>query len=85
MRGDGYKEQKEVDEKCRRIRLEHMNSMTPKDRLIGDIMRMKILIKKHSRQESYNEQFSFSNQLKRYIKLTNRNNKEIAENLDIHN
>ena len=78
------KEQKEVDEEFRRIRLERLNSMTPKDRLIGDVMQMKILIKKYFRQESYDEQYSFSNQLKRYIKLTNRNNKEIAENLDIH-
>lgn len=78
------KEQKEVDEEFRRIRFERLNNMTTKDRLIGDVMQMRILIKKYFHQESYDEQYSFSNQLKRYIKLTNRNNKEIAENLDIH-
>lgn len=78
------KEQREVDEEFRKIRLERLSSMTAKDKLIGDMMQMKILIKKYFRQELYDEQYSFANQLKRYIKLTNRSNKEIAENLDIH-
>lgn len=77
-------EQRKVDEDFRRIRLERLNSMTAKDKMIGDMMQMKILLKKYFRQEEYNEQYSFANQLKRYIKLTNRNNKEIAANLDIH-
>lgn len=78
------KEQREVDEEFRKIRLERLSSMTAKDKLVGDMVQMKILIKKYFRQESYDERYSFANQLKVYIKLTNRSNKEIAENLDIH-
>jgi hypothetical protein len=37
--------------------------MTAKDTLIGDMMQMKILIKKYFRQESYDERYSFANQL----------------------
>ena len=70
------KEQREVDEEFRKIRLERLSSMTAKDKLIGDMMQMKILIKKYFRQELYDEQYSFANQLKRY---SNRSNKEIAE------
>lgn len=78
------KEQRAVDEEFRKLRLEHLKDLTAKDRLVGDIIQMKVLIKKYFRQEMYDEQFSFANQLKAYIKLTNRSNKEIAENLDIH-
>jgi plasmid maintenance system antidote protein VapI len=78
------KEQRTVDKEFRKLRLEHLKSLTAKDRLIGDIIQMKVLIKKYFRQDRYNEQYSFANQLKAYIKLTNRSNKEIAANLDIH-
>ncbi len=77
-------EQKKVDEEFIRIRLDRLNSMTPKEILIGNMMQMKLLIKRYFQQDTYDELYGFSNQLKKYIKLTNRNNKEIAENLDIH-
>ena len=45
---------------------------------------MKILVKQYLQGNGYEEGFSFSNQLKRYIKITQRSNKEIASNLNIH-
>lgn len=77
-------DQKEVNEEFRKLRLERLKNMTPKEILIGNIMQMKLLIKHYFQKDTYEEAFSFSNQLKKYIKLTNRNNKEIANNLDIH-
>ncbi len=77
-------EQKEVDEEFRKIRLERLKSMTPKEILIGNMMQMKLLMKQYFEKDTYEEAFNFSNQLKQYIKLSNRSNKEIAQNLDIH-
>lgn len=77
-------EQKEVAEEFRKLRLERLNSMTPHDRLVGNIMQMKILLKRYFEQADYEEQYSFSNQLRKYIKLTERSNKEIADNLGVH-
>lgn len=78
------KEQKKVDEEFRKIRLERLKNMSPKDILIGKMMQMKSLIKRYFQQNSYDDKYSFPNQLKHYIKLTTRNNKEIATNLGIH-
>jgi plasmid maintenance system antidote protein VapI len=80
----GAKEQKDIDEEFKIIRLMHLNNMSAQAKLAGSVFQMKILMKKYFGQEVFNEQYSFSNQLKKYIKLTGRNNKEIAQNLDIH-
>lgn len=77
-------EQKEVADEFRRLRLERLSSMTSRDRLVGNIMQMKILLKRYFEQTDYEEQYSFSSQLRKYIKLTERSNKEIAENLGVH-
>lgn len=77
-------EQKEVDEEFLKIRLERMKNMSPHDLLVSNLIQMKILIQQYLKENEYAESFSFSNQLRRYIKITQRSNKEIANNLDVH-
>ena len=77
-------EQKEVNEEFLKIRLERLKSMTPHEILVSNLIQMKILIKQYLHGNKYKEEFSFSSQLKRYIKITQRSNKEIASNLNIH-
>jgi len=45
---------------------------------------MKFLLQSYFKSGAYKSTFSFANQLRRYIEITRKNNKEIAENLDIH-
>ena len=78
------KEQKEVEEEFRILRAERLKNMSQKEVLVGKILQMKYLLKSYFKAEKYNPTNSFSNQLRTYIKITNRSNKEIAENLDIH-
>lgn len=40
-------EQKEVDEEFRKIRLERLNSMTLREKLIGNMMQMKLLMRRY--------------------------------------
>ncbi|MCB0597509.1 MAG: helix-turn-helix transcriptional regulator [Lewinellaceae bacterium] len=77
-------EQKKVDEEFRRIRMERLKNMSESDILTANLIKIKLRIKDYFKRSKFEEKFSFSNQLKEYIKITKRSNKEIAENLNIH-
>ena len=77
-------EQKKADAEFLRIRLERLKNMSVQEILVSRILQMKFLMKAYFREEKFDPNFSFANQLKAYINITNRSNKEIAENLDIH-
>jgi len=77
-------EEKEVREEFRKLRLEQLKNMSEADILFGQLMKMKLQLQDYFKQQKYDAQFSFPNQLKRYISLTKRSNKEIAGNLGVH-
>ena len=77
-------EQKEVDEEFRKIRLERLKNMTDQERLVSNLLRLKYQIKMYLESGDYSEEYNFSNLLRRYIEVTQRNNKEIADDLSIH-
>ena len=77
-------EQKKVDEEFRKIRLERLKNMTPRDILLSNLLQMKYRMEDYFRQPAFMSVFSFANQLRYYIKISKRSNKEIASNLDIH-
>ena len=80
----GDKEQKEAEAEFRRLRAERLKNMSSQEILVSKILQMKYLLRAYFKSDKYDPNFSFANQLKRYIEITNKNNKEIAENLDIH-
>ena len=77
-------EQRKVEEEFRRIRMERLKNMSESDILTANLIKIKLRIKDYFKRSKFEEKFSFSNQLKEYIKITKRSNKEIAENLNIH-
>lgn len=79
-----HTEQQEVNEEFRKIRLERLQNMTAHERLVSNLLQLKYQIKIYLEKHSYKEEFSFSNQLRRYIQVTQRNNKEVADDLSIH-
>lgn len=77
-------EQQQVNEEFLSIRLERLKNMTAHDLLVSNLIQMKLLIQQYLKENKYNDNYSFANQLKKYIKISQRSNKEIANNLDIH-
>lgn len=78
------KEQKEAEEEFRRLRVQRLKEMSSQEILISEILQMKYLLEAYFKSNKYNSSYSFSNQLRNYIEITKKSNKEIAENLDIH-
>lgn len=78
------KEQKEAEEEFRRLRVQRLKEMSSQEILISEILQMKYLLEAYFKLNKYNSSYSFSNQLRNYIEVTKKSNKEIAENLDIH-
>lgn len=77
-------EQKKVEEEFRKIRMEMLKNMSESDILAANLTKIKLRIRNYFKRDKFEEEFSFSNQLKEYIEITKRSNKEIAKNLNIH-
>jgi transcriptional regulator with XRE-family HTH domain len=77
-------EEKEADKEFRELRLSQLKNMTESDILYGRIMKLKLRMKAYLSENKFVGEYSFSNQLRLYSKIINRNNKEFAEDLGIH-
>jgi len=77
-------EQQVVEEEFRSIRMNMLKERSEQQRLLSELMRMKLLIKDYLKTSQYDEAFSFSNQLQAYIKTIERPKKDFAEEIDIH-
>lgn len=78
------KEKKEADEELLRLRLKRLKEMSDEQVLHSELMRMKLLMKSYFKQNKFDENFSFSNQLKKYIELLKKSHIEFARDIDIH-
>ena len=58
--------------------------MSESEILFGNLMRIKLRMQDYFKRNKYENQYSFSKQLKEYIDIINRTNKEFADNIDIH-
>lgn len=77
-------EQKEAEEEFRKLRLERLKQASPQEKLLSKLLQMKYLMQAYFRIEKYDSTFNFSNQLKQYINISDRSNKEIAGHLNVH-
>ncbi|MEM9885257.1 MAG: helix-turn-helix transcriptional regulator [Bacteroidota bacterium] len=77
-------EQKAVEEEFRKIRLERLNNMSASEILFGNLVKFKLQMQDYFKKRAFEEAFSFSSQLKNYIKITKKSNKDFAENIGIH-
>ena len=78
------REQREAEEEFRKLRAERLKKMTSHEILVSNVLQMKYLLQAYFKADNYDSTYSFSNQLRNYISITKRSNKEIAGNLDIH-
>jgi transcriptional regulator with XRE-family HTH domain len=65
-------------------RLELIKNMSESDIIFSNLMRMKIQIDDYIEGNSYDERFSFSNQLSEYLSITKRSQKDFAAEIDIN-
>ena len=77
-------ERKQADEEFRRLRFERLKEMSDEQILQGELMRMRLLMKDYFKQSEYMENYSFPNQLKKYIGLLKKTRADFAADLDIH-
>lgn len=77
-------EQRVVDKELRELRLKRLQEMTDSQKLFGQLMKIKYRMQDYFESSKYDQQFSFSNQLKEYSSIINRTNKDFAKDLGLH-
>ncbi|MFK8165538.1 MAG: hypothetical protein AB8H12_24030 [Lewinella sp.] len=77
-------EQQEIREEFLKLRLERLKSMSDEELISLDLFAFKLRLKKYFENDKYDDAFSFSSQLKKYLKITRRSNADVARNLGIH-
>lgn len=77
-------EREEVEKEFRQIRLKSLKERTEGQRILSELMRMKLLIRDYLERFEYEEEYSFSSQLKQYVQIINRTHKEFANEVNLH-
>ena len=78
------KEKEEIEEEFKALRLKALRERTEEQRLLSELMRMKLLMKDYFERGSFEGEFLFSNQLEQYIRILGRSQKAFAEEIDLH-
>lgn len=73
-----------ADEEFRKLRFEQLKNMSDEQILKGELLRMKLLMKDYFDQSSFIEEYSFSNQLRKYISLLKKTMVDFSSDIDIH-
>lgn len=77
-------EKQEIETRFREHRLQALKERTEEQRLLSELMRMKLLIKDYLDRGDFEEDFSFPNQLGLYLKIIRRSQREFSEEIDLH-
>lgn len=78
------KEKQEIEKEFKALRLKALKERTEEQRLLSELMRMKLLIRDYLERSGFEIDFSFANQLAQYIKILGRSHKNIANEIDLH-
>lgn len=77
-------EKLQAEEEFRKLRMERLKSMSDAQILQSELLRMKLLIKEYINQNAFLPEFSFANQLKKYVELLKVPHSKFAEDIHIH-
>ncbi len=77
-------EKENISHEFRKLRFKALMERTEEQRLLSELMRMKILMREYFEQSRFDHHFSFSKQLEQYIKVLGRSQKEFAQEIDLH-
>jgi len=77
-------EKESLELEFKKLRLKSLKTRSEEQRILGELMRMKLLMKDYLVKSYYDEDFSFSNQLEQYIKILDRSKKDFANEIGLH-
>ncbi len=77
-------EKKEADSEFRKLRMQKLTSMSDDQVLQSELIRMKLLMKEYFKQNIFLQEFSFSNQLKKYVGLLSVSQTQFAKDIHLH-
>ena len=78
------KEKAELNSEIRMRRIQLLTEMTPEDRILADVVKLRFNIDKYIKEENYSINKHFGTFLKNYIEIIKRSRKEIANELALH-
>lgn len=78
------KEKAEAEDDFRELRWKALKERTEEQRLFGELMQMRLLMRDYFERDSFEDEFSFSNQLGQYIRVLGRSQKEFATEIGLH-
>ncbi len=77
-------EEKKAHEEIAAFRFKLLKERTEQDRLLSDLMKLRILMKEYVEKEPYSEGNDFGDYLSEYIRILKKTKRKVAEDLSIH-
>ena len=77
-------EQENIDKEFLLKRMESLQNISYPQRLKAELFGLKIRLEDYFARDHYEVEFSFGNQLRKYIEIVGRTQTEISDNLSVH-
>ena len=77
-------EKKAADEELRKIRFQRLHAATQQQRLMADLVRLRISMEDYVKKGSYDQEHSFGQFFQRYLKIVDRKRRELANDIGVH-
>jgi plasmid maintenance system antidote protein VapI len=77
-------EKQELAEEMKEIRMQKLREMSEEDRILSDVMRLRFQIESYVKESGFSFQKTFGKYLGEYIRILNKQRREIADDLSIH-
>lgn len=77
-------EERVIQEEFLKLRFERLNAMSVEEKISADLFAFKLRLKNYFNLKKFDNDFTFSNQLKKYVQISRRSHADIASNLGIH-
>ncbi|MEZ4830363.1 MAG: helix-turn-helix transcriptional regulator [Bacteroidia bacterium] len=77
-------EKNQAEVEFKKLRMQTLKSMSDEQVLQSELIRMRVLMKDYFKQNIFLPDFSFANQLKKYIDLLNISHTQFAADINIH-
>jgi plasmid maintenance system antidote protein VapI len=77
-------EKAEADEELQKYRFQRLREATEEQRLLADLVQLRIKIEDYIKKEPYQKEKSFGHFLQQYLKIIDKKRKEFAKDLGVH-
>ena len=77
-------EMKQASDELKGLRFELLSNKNEQEKILSDVMRLRILINNYIEKQSFSENHTFGNYLKEYIRIIRKSKKEFAGDIGVH-